>query len=93
MKPTVGSPVHYQSHGSPVLPDGSQRYASECRAAIVTEVTDGHTVGLCVLNPTGQFFSQGIVFDDDDDPKQRAGGSWHWPERAEHEPGDRPARY
>jgi hypothetical protein len=46
-------------------------------------VPDLHAVGLCVLNPTGQFFRQGVVFDDDDDPAQRAGGSWHWPEREE----------
>jgi hypothetical protein len=83
LKPSVGRIVHYVSHGSPVLPDGTQAYTSECRAAIVTEVTDPHTVGLMVANPTGQFFRQGVVFDDDDDPTQRAGGSWHWPERAE----------
>jgi hypothetical protein len=80
-RPTVSRTVHYVSHGSPVRPDGSQAYASECRAAIVTEVADDHTVGLCVLNPTGFFFNQGVVFDDDDDLSQRAGGSWHWPER------------
>jgi hypothetical protein len=83
LKPSVGRIVHYVSHGTPPRPDGSQAFASECRAAIVAEVTDEHTVGLCVLNPTGQFFSRGVVFDDDDDPAQRAGGSWHWPERTE----------
>lgn len=83
MTSSVGRIVHYVSHGSPVRPDGSQAFTSECRAAIVTEVTDPHTVSLCVLNPTGQFFNQGVVFDDDDDPAQRAGGSWHWPERVE----------
>lgn len=102
MKPTVGRIVHYVSHGTPVMPDGSQRYASECRAAIVTEVTqaevnernpsgDGifrETVGLCVLNPTGQFFNQGVLYDENG-----GGGSWHWPERVEHEAGDRPPRY
>ena len=83
MTPSVGRVVHYVSHGSPVRPDGSQEFTSVCRAAIVTEVTDDHTVGLCVLNPTGQFFKQGVIFDDDDDPAKRAGGSWHWPERVE----------
>lgn len=81
-QPAVGRIVHYVSHGTPVKPDGSQAYASECRAAVVTEVDDGHTVGLCVLNPAGQFFIRDVVFDDDDDPARRAGGSWHWPERA-----------
>lgn len=88
MKPSVGSPVHYTSHGTP-----GGEYGKECRAAIVTEVTDAHTVGLCVLNPTGIFLSREIVFDDDDDPAQRKGGTWHWPERVEREPGDRPPGY
>ncbi|WP_282203880.1 hypothetical protein [Kitasatospora fiedleri] len=38
MRPTVGRVVHYHSHGSPVLEDGSQRYESRPRAAIVTDV-------------------------------------------------------
>lgn len=37
-KPSVGRVVHYVSHGTPVQPDGSQAYASECRAATVTAV-------------------------------------------------------
>lgn len=81
-RPAAGRIVHYVSHGTPPKPDGSQAFASECRAAFVTEVTDDHTVGLCVLNPAGLFFNRGVVFDDDDDPSQRAGGTWHWPERA-----------
>jgi hypothetical protein len=36
-----------------------------------------------VLNPEGIFLKRGVVFDDDDEPAQRAGGSWHWPERVE----------
>jgi hypothetical protein len=73
VKPRVGRIVHYVSHGT--LPGGE--YGKECRAAIVTEVTsievneqnpsgDGiyrETVGLCVLNPTGQFFQRGVLFD------------------------------
>jgi hypothetical protein len=91
LKPTVGRVVHYVSHGSPVRPDGKQVYTSECRAAIITEVYDDDPVpesgvpyvGLCVLNPTGQFFSRGVLFDGHEDPAQRAAGSWHWPERTE----------
>ncbi len=87
--PSVGRIVHYVSHGSPVRPDGTQAYTSQCRAAIITEVgaavpfpgtvipSDEYEVALCVLNPTGQFFSPGCRHDED----EKAGGTWHWPER------------
>jgi hypothetical protein len=84
VKPTVGRIVHYVSHGTPLRPDGSQAFASECRAAIITEVDpeDPGAVGLCVLNPTGQFFNRGVTQDEgDEDNKGRWGGTWHWPER------------
>lgn len=70
--PSVGRVVHYVSHGSQV-------YTSECRAAVVTETYGGaSTVGLCVLNPSGQFFQRSVTQDEDG----HRGGSWHWPERA-----------
>jgi hypothetical protein len=70
-KPRVGDKVHYVSYGTP-----GGEFGRECRAAIVTEVTqtevnehnpagDGtfrDTVGLCVLNPTGQFFNRGVLY-------------------------------
>jgi hypothetical protein len=89
MKPSVGRMVHYVSYGTP-----GGEYASQCRAAIVTEVVpetednlalaeveswdeEAHSVvGLCVLNPTGLFFNQGVRWD-----PNKAGGTWHWPER------------
>lgn len=86
MKPTVGRIVHYVSYGTP-----GGEYTSECRAAIVTEagpgllldVADGReidseadVVGLCVLNPTGQFFNRAAQ-----DEHGKRGGTWHWPER------------
>jgi hypothetical protein len=37
-RPTVGRIVHYVSHGTPVLDDGTQIFPSRCRAALVTEV-------------------------------------------------------
>jgi len=37
-KPSVGRIVHYVSHGTPVLEDGTQAYTAQCRAAIVVEV-------------------------------------------------------
>ena len=73
MDPSIGRIVHYVSYGTP-----GGEYKSECRAAVVTEVAiDATTVGLCVLNPTGQFFNRGVKQDD----TSHAGGTWHWPER------------
>lgn len=78
MKPSVGRIVHYVSYGTP-----GGEYHSECRAAVVTEVTgkqeDGHVVGLCVMNPTGLFFNRAI----DQSEEDHRGGTWHWPERVE----------
>jgi hypothetical protein len=86
--PSVGRIVHYVSYGTP-----GGEYASECRAAIVTEVKalgnigGPEVVGLCVLNPTGQFFNRGVPYDEWDSTAalpgaQPQGGSWHWPERS-----------
>jgi hypothetical protein len=79
VKPTVGRIVHYVSYGTP-----GGEYRSECRAAVVTEVPEGvadpQTIGLCVLNPTGQFFSRTVPHHDGGETL--AGGTWHWPERA-----------
>jgi len=84
--PTVGRIVHYVSHGSPVLPAGSQRYLPQTRAAIVTAVPihpegddrTGNMISLCILNPTGMFFDLAVPYSED----ARIGGTWHWPERA-----------
>jgi hypothetical protein len=72
----VGQGVHYVSYGTP-----GGEYPSQCRAAIVTEIIglDQELLGLAVLNPTGLFFDRDIPHDEDG----HAGGSWHWPERAE----------
>jgi hypothetical protein len=91
-QPSVGRIVHYVSHGSPVQPDGTQAYASQCRAAIIAEVSpypgpsllsggetdwpDEPPTALCVLNPTGIFFH-----DAPHDEDTKAGGTWHWPEQ------------
>lgn len=105
MKPSVGRTVHYVSYGTP-----GGEYGSECRAAIVTEVGEiwvpegeaapgGTPVGLCVLNPAGLFFNQGVA----EDQNGKRGGTWHWPEQVPidptagnlgtHNPGARPPRY
>lgn len=80
MKPSVGCAVHYVSYGTP-----RGEFTSQCRAADVTEVDPENPdlVGLMVKNPTGLLFhplaSGGCLLSDVD----RAGGSWHWPERVE----------
>lgn len=64
-QPSVGRIVHYVSYGTPPGPDGLQAFESKCRAAIVTEVgVAPDAVGLCVLNPTGQFFNRDVYYHD-----------------------------
>lgn len=85
--PRVGDIVHYVSFGTPVRPDGTQAFTSECRAAMITEVsTNDGVVNLVVFNPSGTFFNL-ADYDQWDGGKALAGaipkgGSWHWPERA-----------
>lgn len=79
--PSVGRIVHYTSHGTP-----GGEYGKECRAAIVTEIDEDGEVGLCVLNPSGQFFRREVPAEHLEDkiepgPAGRSGGTWHWPER------------
>jgi len=78
MKPTVGRIVHYVSYGTP-----GGEYTSECRAAIITSVSESLVVpahgvpyvDLCVLNPTGIFFNHDVYYNE-----TNSGGTWHWPE-------------
>lgn len=83
-QPSIGRVVHYQSYGTP-----KGEYLPEPRAAIITEVPellsegpntgpDGYvkSVGLCVLNPTGQFFNRDVPYADEPTP-----GHWNWPPR------------
>jgi surface antigen len=72
--PSVGRIVHYVSYGTP-----GGEYGRECRAAIVTQINDDGTVGLAVMNPTGQFFNPSIFADH----TENQGGTWHWPERTD----------
>lgn len=83
MQPSVARTVHYVSHGTPVRADGTQAFASLCRAATVTEVdeTNGLWLGLCVINPTGLFFHSLADGGCHYDPTGQAGGTWHEPER------------
>ncbi len=74
-KPTVGRIVHYQSYGTP-----GGEYTPQPRAAIITEVNEPvgteMRVGLCVLNPTGQFFNRDVAYAEKPTP-----GCWNWPPR------------
>jgi hypothetical protein len=75
--PTVGRVVHYHSYGSP-----GGEFKPQPRAAIVTEVgrdgdgVDPTIVGLCVLNPTGQYFNRNCAYSETPKP-----GCWSWPPR------------
>lgn len=76
--PSVGRIVHYVSYGTP-----GGEYQSQCRAAIITEVSgkapaDANVyASLAVLNPTGFFFNEHLPQDE----TTHRGGTWHWPER------------
>lgn len=91
---SVGHVVHYVSYGSPMRPDGTQAFTSQCRAAVITEVSDwpegiseadkpniAIPVGLCVVNPTGLFFHSIADGGCMQSELGREGGTWHWPER------------
>jgi hypothetical protein len=62
-KPRVGDDVHYVSHGSPVLADGTQVHTSACRAAKVTKAWSADMVSLFVMNPTGTFHDSSVRYD------------------------------
>lgn len=85
--PSIGRIVHYVSYGTP-----GGEYSAECRAAVISEVHTGDTVGVVVLNPTGMFFNRSVphdpgVQDNNPGPEQlcdsrsHRGGTWHWPGR------------
>jgi hypothetical protein len=77
VKPSIGRIVHYHSYGTP-----GGEYLPEPRAAIITDVVEdsdkvhGPVVSLAVLNPTGLFFNQSVIYSEDPKP-----GHWSWPPR------------
>lgn len=93
--PSVGRIVHYRSFGTPGGEYPSVcRAAIITEVEPITEGTRAQAyieqwdyipeiVGLCVLNPTGQFFNQGVMQNETDPTK---GGTWHWPERVPEAP-------
>jgi len=82
--PSVGRIVHYVSYGTP-----GGEFSSENRAAVITAVYPGsHQVALAVLNPTGLFFNESVLYDAGERDLMLKGGgvtyrggTWHWPER------------
>lgn len=81
MKPSIGRIVHYVAYGTP-----GGEFKPAHRAAVVTEVqlfpgahpsNERYECKLCVLNPTGIFFTDWLL----EDPTGEHGGTWHWPER------------
>lgn len=88
--PAVGRVVHYVAYGTPggEFPAGVCRAAviTETireRDKDFTEADWGAfptggtgRIAICVLNPSGLFFNQGIPYD-----PNKAPGTWHWPER------------
>lgn len=90
-KPSVGRIVHYTAFGTPggeypsacraaIITDASPGLLQTVEDAGGHEVSsDDVVVGLCVLNPTGQFFNPGVLQDEE----HHRGGTWHWPERVD----------
>jgi hypothetical protein len=77
MRPTVGRIVHYQAFGTP----GGEYLGVITAADFAGESADpaiegNYRVGLCILNPTGQFFNVDVEYDADGKP-----GTWRWPPR------------
>lgn len=82
-QPTKGRIVHYVAHGTPVRPDGSQAFRSECVVAIVTGVADPdgsdddlQRVHLFVISDKGVHFQRDIPLSDH--RAHQNGGTWHW---------------
>jgi hypothetical protein len=81
--------VHYVSYGTP-----GGEYGRECRAAVITETRGDPcvSVGLCVLNPSGQLFDRAVPRDEGAagdtatnlcGGRTYDGGTWHWPARVD----------
>ena len=67
--PKLGMTVKWRASGSA---DG--KFPKMDRAAIITGVGKDGLVDLCVLNPTGIFFTQGAKFSAD----ETSGSTWGW---------------
>jgi hypothetical protein len=64
---SLGEPLPYPTHGDGIDDLG---------------IDDAQLADLCVLNPTGVFFTLGCP-QDERPAGERSGGTWHWPEGIE----------
>lgn len=91
--PSVGTIVHYISYGTPggeypkacraaIVTGGGDLLPYPVHGDGPDDLgeDDAQLVDLCVLNPTGLFFREGVPQDERPRP-ERGGGTWHWPER------------
>lgn len=91
--PSVGRIVHYVSYGHPgvefsktcraaVVTGTGELLPYPTHGDGIDDLgpDDAQLADLCVLNPTGLFFNQGVP-QDERPPPERSGGTWHWPER------------
>lgn len=103
MTPSVGRVVHYTSFGTPggeypqacraaVVTGAGEPLPYPTHGNGVDDLPEdgAQLVDLCVLNPTGIFFREGVPQDERTtivaeagDGGVRSGGTWHWPERVE----------
>ena len=102
MTPSVGRIVHYVSYGTPGGEYGKEcraavitglgeplKYPVHGDGADDLGPGDAQLADLCVLNPAGFFFNQGVPQDELPPaekilPGERSthnSGTWHWPER------------
>lgn len=91
--PSVGRVVHYLAYGTPggEYPKACRAaivtglgeplpYPQHGDTPEDLGPDDAQLVDLCVLNPTGLFFREGVP-QDERAMFERGGGTWHWPER------------
>lgn len=90
--PSVGRRVHYVSYGTP-----GGEYTSQCRAAVVTDVSPGLLPEAPPAGTAREIDSDaavvglcvlnptGMFFNHGviQDEAEKRGGTWHWPERVE----------
>lgn len=102
MKPSIGRIVHYVSYGTPggeypktcraaIITGLGEPLPYPTHGPGIDDLRpeEAELVDLCVLNPTGLFFNQGVPQDERPesafhagDDGVRDGGTWHWPEGA-----------
>lgn len=93
LEPSVGRIVHYVSYGTPggeylktcraaLITGLGEPLSFPIHGDGIDDLSEDEAqlVDLCVVNPTGLFFNQGVP-QDERPSHERGGGTWHWPER------------